>query len=316
LISECKKENASEFLQKAYELTNKLAARSLDGKNQPQTTKVISFGKFEADRTLNEVAIYAYLVRSLKGLAERVFPKQDEGFENKIIDEVFTSFGWLMERLMAKQGIETKPLILDTEYETPYEILFNALMSFSWDYNRDGARFYPLNFFRAVSALFDALLEEIGKDENEAKRRMIYENLFECAFAYSQFAESAIMVGNGKGASLATMQLQTIYNDLAAKSDIAEMEKLRRDVIGLMIGLALVATGRDPKSISAEFMAEGIDGCLFRTLVKIPDSYRSTFDKAVVDAIFKVEKHHSHDAVVSFLKELGSARNSTFGLNL
>ena len=53
LISECKKENASEFLQKAYELTNKVAARFLDGKNRPQTTKVISFWKFEADRTLN-----------------------------------------------------------------------------------------------------------------------------------------------------------------------------------------------------------------------------------------------------------------------
>jgi len=63
-------------------------------------------------------------------------------------------------------------------------------------------------------------------------------------------------------------------------------------------------------------MAGGIDACLFETLVKISDSYGSTFDKEVLDAIFKVEKHHSHDAVVSFLKKLGSARNSTFGLNL
>jgi hypothetical protein len=315
-INECKKENESEFSQRAYELTNKLASRSLDRKNQPETARVISFWKFEADRTLNEIAIYAYLVRSLKGLAERVFSKQNEGFEKQIADEVFRSLGWLIGRLMAKQGIETKPLMLDTEYETPYEIVFNSLMSFSWAYNRDGARFYPLMFFDAVSVLFDALLEEVGEDENKAKRRLICESLLDCALAYSQFAESAIMVGNGKGASLATMQLQRIYNDLAGKADIAEMEELRRDVIGFMIRLALVATGRDPRSITAEFMAGGIDDYLFKTLSKIPDSYSSTFDKEVPDAIFEVEKHHSHDAVVAFLKRLGEARNSTFGLNL
>jgi hypothetical protein len=63
-------------------------------------------------------------------------------------------------------------------------------------------------------------------------------------------------------------------------------------------------------------MAGGIDDYLFKTLSKIPDSYSSTFDKEVPDAIFEVEKHHSHDAVVAFLKRLGEARNSTFGLNL
>ncbi len=72
----------------------------------------------------------------------------------------------------------------------------------------------------------------------------------------------------------------------------------------------------DPKSISSIFMVEGIDSSLLKTLSKVPDSDSPFLDKEVMDAFLKPDKHVSHDAVMSFLRKLGSARNSSFGLNL
>src|SRR5579884_384282 len=317
LIRECRKENAPEFAQRLYDLTGKFASRSLDGQNQSQAIKLIAFWKTEADRLAsNDVAAYAFLVRSIKGVGERIFSNQDGDFEHPMMDEVFRSLGWLMQRLMSKQGVETKPLMRDDTFETPYDILYDTLMSFSWQYNRNGARFYPLIFFDAIRVSFDALVDAIGKDKNESNRQTIYQNLYDCASAYSEFAESAILAGNGDGAALATMHLQRCYEDPAGSSAGKEIERLRLDVIGLMIGLALFATGRDPKSITSEFMVEGIDSSLLKTLSKVPDSDSPSLDKEVTDAFLKTDKHVSHDAVTSFLRKLGRARNSSLGLNL
>ncbi len=112
------------------------------------------------------------------------------------------------------------------------------------------------------------------------------------------------------------MHLQRCYEDPAGSSAGKEIERLRLDVIGLMIGLALFATGRDPKSITSEFMVEGIDSSLLKTLSKVPESDSPSLDKEVMDAFLKTDKHVSHDAVTSFLRQLGRVRNSSFGLNL
>src|SRR5579875_1253256 len=89
------------------------------------------------------------------------------------------------------------------------------------------------------------------------------------------------------------------YEDPAGSSAGKEIERLRLDVIGLMIGLALFATGRDPKSITSEFMVEGIDSSLLKTLSKVPESDSPSLDKEVMDAFLKTDKHVSHDAVTS-----------------
>ncbi len=79
-----------------------------------------------------------------------------------------------MERLLAKNGIGLKPSMRDESYETPFDILYNALMCFSWDCSGDGAQFYPLIFFDAVSALFDGLLNALERDGNTTKRRSVH----------------------------------------------------------------------------------------------------------------------------------------------
>ncbi len=94
LISECRKGNAPDFLQKVYQLTANLTSSSEADRNVAQVTKIISFWKIEADKLSgSDVASYGYLVRSIKGLGERAFSGQDKNFEREVIEEVFRSLG-------------------------------------------------------------------------------------------------------------------------------------------------------------------------------------------------------------------------------
>jgi hypothetical protein len=60
----------------------------------------------------------------------------------------------------------------------------------------------------------------------------------------------------------------------------------------------------------------GIDKYLLKVLISVPDSYTPTFDSEVPENFIKADKHHDHNAVMFFLRQLGRARNSNFGLNL
>ncbi len=112
------------------------------------------------------------------------------------------------------------------------------------------------------------------------------------------------------------MRLRISYDDLLRRPDSEEMCTLRSGVINRMVRLALVATGQDSGTISAEFMPGGIDSYLLETLAKIPEATCPTFDDQVREGFLKVENWQSYEAVMQFLRRLGAARNSTFGLNL
>jgi hypothetical protein len=316
LIEECKKEGTSRLSSSIYNFTNEIALMAVRKEELQGARKVISFWKLEADKALaTDTRITTQLIKLHSGLGKELFSDESESAKSDILNEVFRSLGWLAERLLEKSGIETKPLMYDLDYETSYDAILEAILTFESDYSKN-PKAYPRIYFDAVSVMFLGLITEAKRNKDQPARRKIYENIFDCAFIYSNFALVAIKAGNGNGASLATMRLIEAFKELRenAKEDI--LEKSARDTIGLMIGVAFTAAGLPLENTSSDFMEDGIESRLLDVLSQIPHDYDSVFDKEIMDHYIRADRPRNYDAVKSFIKKLGAARGSNFGLNL
>ena len=249
-------------------------------------------------------------------MGKAIFPDQDNTTKHEILNEVFRSLGWLGERLLEKSGVETKPLMYDEDYETSYGALFNAIMEFQWDYQNNHPKSYPLIYFNAIGVVFNGLITELKRNSSKVTRSKISEHIFDLIYTYSSFARAAIDAGNGDGASLATLRLIEGYNKLKENADESLLDKNARDAIGLMIDVAFHAAGQPLKNTKAGFLSEGIEERLFNILSEIPTAYASVLDSEIMEDYFHSYNHKYPDALKSFIKRLGMARETNFGLNL
>lgn len=316
LIEECKKEGTSRLSSSIYNFTNEIARLAVKKEELQGSRKVISFWKLEADKVLaSDTRITTQLIKLHSDLGKELFSDERDSSKSEILDEVFRSLGWLAERLLEKSGIETKPLMYDLDYETSYDAILEAILTFESDYSKH-PNAYPLIYFDAVSVMSLGLITEAIKNKDQSARRKIYENIFDCVFIYSNFALVAIKAGNGNGATLATMRLIEAFKDLKEKNNEDILDKLARDVIGLMIEVAFTAAGQPSENMSSEFMREGIENRLFDVLSETSPEYDRLFDEQIMEHYIRADRPRNYDAVKSFIKRLGDVRGSNFGLNL
>jgi len=64
-----------------------------------------------------------------------------------LLDNIFRHVGWLGERLLTKTSLEDSPLMMDNEYSTEYNDLYECLLFFSDVYDRRNPNLYPLIYF-------------------------------------------------------------------------------------------------------------------------------------------------------------------------
>jgi len=316
LIEECKKEGISRSWSNVYDFTNEIAALAVTKTDSSAARKVISYWKIEADKILtSDTRTFIQLIGLQRDLGKTVFSDQDNTIKHEILNEVFRSLGWLGERLLEKSGVETKPLMYDEDYETSYDALFNAIMEFEWDYRNHHPKSYPLIYFDAIGVVFNGLITELKKNSSEVTRSKISQHIFDCIYTYSSFAMAAIDAGSGDGASLATLRLIEGYNKLRENADESFLDKKAREAIGLMIDVAFRAAGQPLKNTTAGFLSEGIEERLLKILSDIPTAYASVLDSEIMENYIRSDQHKYRDALKSFIKKLGTARGTSFGLN-
>jgi hypothetical protein len=318
LIEECKKEGISRLWSQVYDFTNEIAALAVKKMDSSAARKVISYWKIEADKILtNDTRTFIQLIGFLSGLGKIIFPDQDNTTKHEILNDVFRSLGWLGERLLEKSGVETKPLMYDEDYETSYDALFNAIMEFESDYKNHHPKSYPLIYFDAIGVVFNGLMTELERNRSEVTRSKISRHIFDFMYAYSSFAIAAIDAENGDGASLATLRLIQGYDELRENAaDESLLDKNARDAIGLVVDVAFHAAGQPLKNTRAEFLSEGIEERLLKILSDVPTAYAKVLDSEIMEGYLHSYNHKYPNALKSFIKRLGAARGTNFGLNL
>lgn len=317
LAEECKKEGTSMLLRDIYNRTNDVVMLSISKGYSAAACKVLSYWKLEADKALiNDTRTFIDLVSLQRELGVSLFPDQSDSKKLEILDEVFRNTGWLGERLLKKVGCETRPLMHDEVYETPLDALMTSLMDFEEIYRATYPSAYPLIYFDAIWVVFREFINEFLRNSSHLARSRISDYLFNNIYAYSSFAGAAIKVGNGRGACLATVRLCNAYKELMKYSSESALEKVIDDAIGEMTHVAFKAAGQRTESISCDFLSEGIVEHLLNILSEIPTDYDRKIDSHVFNNFIRFDLSTDFTSIKSFIKKLGMARGTNFGLSI
>lgn len=314
---ECRNEASSRLLKDIYNFSGDVIIYSANRGENVAARKVLSYWKLEADKAINnDTETFRHLIVLQKELGISIFADQNDRNKMDTLNEVFRCIGWLGERLLEKEGFEVEPLMHDVDYVTSCDTVMNSLTDFEDSYRERVPRAYPLIFFDAVQVVFRGLIKELKRNSNEVTRSKISDYIFNCMYAFSSFAEAAIDASNGRGASLATYRLNQAYDELNKCSNGSDIEKVTNNAIELMIGVAFKAAGKGKEAISCEFLSEGIEEHVLRILSEIPGDKDKIIDTCVFNNFIRFDMNENYAAIKSFMKKLGTARGTNFGLRI
>lgn len=293
----CDRQKLDSTKLKILETSEKIANQVIST-NSTQINIILTFWKEIADNAIGRSReIFNKVVQQYRSLADYAFEKGIENNKNWL-DEIFRHFGWLGERLITREGIEEKPLMRDYDYFNEYDQLFEALLSFRHEYNDKYPTSYPLIYFDAIDVVF----LQITSTCKETQSRRLYENIFDCLYTYSSFAEAAIPKGNSNGAALATIRLKDSYDALVSKG----LGESAKEAIGLLVIIGGMAARHKDKLQKVEFVRGGlIDQYIMDTIVTSP--FRDKISYAIREAYIR------QDADWDFVIEMGKRLGTNFG---
>lgn len=231
-----------------------------------------------------------------KELASKTKDKEEN---ERLLENIFRYIGWLGERLLIKLPLEESPLFSNYSYSTEYDDYYNCLMSFSDLYERDKPDLYPLIYFDALIVVMKRLVK-IYKEDSKSR---LNENIFSIAYSFSSFAEKAILVGNGSGASLAALRIKETYQDLKE----AGLDKDARDVIKLLVRIGILAASNKEKLTQAHFMSSSLEEW---TIAELSSSGEEISDEVLESHIKLV----GNDEGWNYITNLGNRMGTNFGL--
>jgi hypothetical protein len=268
---------------------------------------LLNFLKETGDKSIGKYpVVFIEVIEYYQSLADNGF-EDIEGKNKEWIEEIFRHIGWLGERLLTKTDIEQKPLMRDEQYSNEYDALINVLFSYGYKYNNKYPDKYPLIYFDAISVVFNQLVR-IYKEKKDSD---IKNRLFDCVYAYSSFAVEAIDVGNTDGASLASMDLRTSYQQLMENGII----DVAKDTIQLIVQVAIKAIdGRSILKKSTTF-GEAIEYSLKKTITSSPFTEKikeEMFERYLKGSGKRIETG-SRENVLDYIKELGREMETNFG---
>ena len=281
----------------------------LQKRNYSEIEIILEFLQSIADASIGKSSIvFQNIMRHFQTTAEGIFDslKNKPGNEEqdgrlRILDTIFRSIGWLGERLLTKLPIEDTPIMMNYDYSTNYGSLLNCLVSLGDRYDHDHPNLYPLIYFDAIYVVIKKLIK-INKVED---LRRLEENIYDFAFAFRSYAESAIRVGNINGAYLAAMRIKETYEIVKE----ASMDKLAENVIKLMVRIGFMAASIKDKLSTVSSMVKPLEQFAADALVESGVSIKDE----VLDNYLDINSHLDHDASWNFLVNLGMRLRTNFG---
>ena len=293
----CDRQKLDSTKLKILETSEKIANQVIST-NSTQINIILTFWKEIADNAIGRSReIFNKVVQQYRSLADYAFEKGIENNKNWL-DEIFRHFGWLGERLITREGIEEKPLMRDYDYFNEYDQLFEALLSFRHEYNDKYPTSYPLIYFDAIDVVF----RQITSTCKETQSRRLYENIFDCLYTYSSFAEAAIPKGNSNGAALAASRLKQGHEKLVNEG----LEESAKEAIGLLVRMGGAAARHRDKLEKVDFLSnKPIDEYVMDILDKSP------LRDHVISEVRESYLHMDSDR--SFMVEMGRRLETNFG---
>lgn len=296
-LSMCDRQKLDPVKVKILETSEKIANQVIEA-NAGAINIILTFWKEIADDAIGESRIiFNKVIQSYQGLAHYAFEKgiEDSG---DWLDEIFRDLGWLGERLISLQGIEEKPMMRDYHYFNEFDQLFEALLSFSHEYNNKYPISYPLVYFDAVHVVFLRLVPAFKKYQSTRLK----ENIFSLMYIYASFAREAIPNGNSRGAALATIRLKESYDDLVSQGP----EESAKEAIGLLVSIGGLAARHKDKLEKVDYLGnQTIDQFIIDIVVSSPFQDKVAYE--VREAYTRLELDWD------FLVEMGKRLGTNFG---
>jgi len=281
------------ILETSEEIVNQVISA-----NSTQINIILTFWKEIADNAIGESReIFNKVIQLYRSLADYAFENGIEGNESWL-DEIFRHLGWLGERLISRQGIEEKPLMLDHYYSNEYDQLFEALLSFRSKYNDKYPTSYPLIYFDAIDVVLLQLTPALKKTQGQG----LEQNIFDCLYTFSSFAEAAIPEGNSRGAALATSRLKDGYDRLVNEG----LEKSAKEAIGLLAKIGGIAAHHRNKLEKVDFLS---DKSIDQYIMDILET--SQLRDAIISEVKEAYIHSDLDW--DFVVEMGKRMQTNFG---
>lgn len=312
-LEACRRHDMRSLSPQFISTSRDIALSFFDTSKPGSVTEILKGWKEQADTAIQDSdrQLFQEIIRSFQDVADAAFEKEKHGLEDKsnVLDEAFRCLGWLAERLLSQRGLQSRPVMHDSDYQDEFGALFNALLHFQYKYNTDRAEGYPLIYFDAIHVLFDSMLELYKKTTDEARlgtgiRGDIKNNLFSCAHVYSSFAADAIKAGNGDGVALAAMNLRQVYQSALD----AGAEDIANDYLDLIVTLAIrIATNSD--TVKMGHLSNPLESL---EKMILSSSSHGTIRSAVNESFLKFDEG-PHDKKLAYIKSLGMKMGTNFG---
>ena len=290
------------------ESSYKIALKLFENRNFDELDKIEEFWQKIADTAIGKsTVLFQNIIGYYRSIGEMLFELPKDSVSSKpidsetIIDNLFRYIGWLGERLLIKLPLEETPLFSNLAYSTEYDDYYNCLMTFSDIYNRGYPKAYPLIYFDALIVVMKRLVKIYKKD----KKSRLNENIFSITRAFSSFAENAIRVENGSGASLAALRIKETYEELKD----AGLDKEANNVIELLVRVGMIAAANKGKLKTATFMGKPLDQWVIEELVNANEDIAGEVSESYIKTM-----DGDHETRWGFVVELGKRMGTNFGL--
>lgn len=297
-LSLCDKQNIDFAKIRILEMTGEIA-RPVFSASQNGIGVLLDFWKKIGDDSIGKSReVFITIIELYSNVALHAFEKGDVD-HNNCLNEIFKNLGWLGERLISQRGIETKPLMRDFEYSSEYDALLGALLTFGDKYRTAFPTSYPFIFFDAIDVVFRQLVP-ILKQNSKSRIR---ENVFDCLYTYSSFAEAAIPKRNARGAALAALRLRQEYEILLSDG----LDDQAKEALKLLIFLGALAFEHKDTLESVEFLANKslADYCMD---IAVASPYRDVTVSQVRESYIR-----SDFSKWSYVLEMGKRLGTNFG---
>ncbi|MFA6198247.1 MAG: hypothetical protein WC734_03800 [Patescibacteria group bacterium] len=288
-----------------YEASQRIAELFVENKHYNDLAELLVFWKNLADSCIeSHNPLFVNIMYGYRKIGEMLFTDHSEND----LDGVFRDLGWLGERLIPSYDFTNQPIMPNYDYTSFFGAYYNTLLSFDSAYRNNKPDWYPLVYFDAISVVAKPLIQ---KKKELSKREGISADLshwlYDLAWVYSSFAESAIPIGNSRGASLAVMRLHELYKEY----ELAGLDKLAGDTIQLMVSVGALAAAHSDKQKVVEFMGEGIPDWIKNKLSQ--SKYREAIQREVKEVYIKLSTGGDRDKVWEYITDLGKWLQTNFG---
>jgi len=291
------------ILDVTYEIALLCAGKSL----QEETKEILRFWKKTADESIGRIPrIFSAIVRYYEDIFRQLI--NDHTDDNKeILDEVYRHIGWLGERVLAKVGVQEKPLMADDHYDTEYDSVINAVLSFGHLIEEKTPDGYPLIYFDAIDVVFRQLVRISLAYGHMSSGRRLKENLFSLVHRYISFARVAISGGNTKAAELSVIRLKDSYERLKDGG----VDETAEDLIECLAELGGDAAGAGDRLGRVSFLSKNIPDFIIDIVAS--SSHQSKLRGAAIEIL--IRGTGGFEERMDFLKNLGRRLQTNFGLN-